>query len=219
MQQEQTSQDRLRILIGDDHPMFRKGVRTMLSLQPDLEVVGEAATGDEVVALANSTQPDVILMDVQMPGMNGLEATRRIAVRSPHIRILIVTMFEDHDTVFAAMRAGAHGYLLKGADQEDMLRAIHAVAKGEAIFSPAIAQHLISFFAHEKQQTDIFSELTEREHEVLRLMAQGANTVEIANALFISHKTVRNHISNILTKLQVADRTAAILRAREAGLK
>jgi len=210
----------LRVLIADDHPVFRNGMRALLNSVPDIEVVGEASTGDEVIALAARLQPDVILMDVQMPGIGGIEATRRILHTSPHIMILVVTMFEDEESVFAALRAGARGYVLKGASPTEVVRAIQAVGSGEAIFSPAIARRLLDFFAAPRPAAPppLFPELTEREREVLSLMAKGRRNPEIAQALVISMKTVRNHVSNIFSKLQVADRAQAIMRAREAGL-
>ena len=212
----------LRILIADDHPLFRDGLRALLATAPDTALVGEAATGDEAVALAADLRPDVILMDLQMPGLNGIEATRRVVEANPEARVLMVTMFEDDDSVFAAMRAGARGYLLKGAKYEETLRAIRAVGDGEAIFSPAIAVRLTAYFAGirptEAARTRAFPTLSDREREVLDLIAQGHPNAEIAARLFLSPKTVRNHVSNILAKLQVADRAAAIVRAREAGL-
>jgi DNA-binding NarL/FixJ family response regulator len=214
------SMDRIRILIADDHPLFRDGLRWLLASVPDTEVVGEASTGDEVITLAATLQPDVILMDIKMAGVNGIEATRRILHTSPHIGILVLTMLEDDDFVFAAMRAGARGYLLKGASQTETLRAIRAVANGEAIFSPGIAQRLIGFFATSPSATppQVFPELTDREREVLVLITQGRTNPEIANQLVLSLKTVRNHVTNIFSKLQVADRAQAVIRAREAGL-
>ncbi|SRR5579885_1709806 len=211
----------IRVLIADDHPLFRDGLRTLLLSGSEAVVVGEAATGDETIALAATLQPDVILMDIHMPGTSGIEATRRILQTSQHISILVVTMYEDDDSVFAAMRAGARGYLLKGADQEETLRALKAVSRGEAIFSPAIAKRLIRYFTPTKAATtppQAFPELTEREREILSLLAQGQTNAEIAQHLVLSPKTVRNHLSNVFSKLQVADRTQAILRAREAGL-
>jgi DNA-binding NarL/FixJ family response regulator len=183
-------------------------------------VVGEAASGEDAITLAENLQPDVILMDIKMPGVNGLQAMREILHTSPHIRILIVSMLEDDDSVFAAMRAGASGYVPKGANQDEMLRAIRAVANGEAIFGPGIAQRLIGFFsaARPSVQSRIFPELTERELEILGLIAQGHTNEEIAEQLVLSLKTVRNHVSNIFSKLQVADRAQAVLRAREAGI-
>jgi DNA-binding NarL/FixJ family response regulator len=212
--------DRLRLLIADDHPVFRHGIRALLSATPDVEVVGEATSGDEAIALAETLQPDVILMDIQMPGVNGIEATRRILHTSPHIRILIVTMFEDSASVFSAMRAGARGYVLKDTEKDDVLRAIQAVGRGEAIFSPAIASLLIDFFAasHLAVPREIFPSLTEREREILHLIAQGHANAEIARQLSLSVKTVTNYVSNIFSKLQVVDRAHAILRAKEAGL-
>jgi DNA-binding NarL/FixJ family response regulator len=212
--------DKLTILIADDHPVFRKGLRALLASMPETELVGEATTGEEAIHLAEKLQPDVILMDLQMPGGGGLPAIRQIVQTSPHIRILVVTMFEDDDSVFAAMRAGARGYILKDMNDEDITRAILAVGHGEAIFSPAIAQRMMSFFAARPAlPPDIFPELTESERNVLRLMAQGANNEAIAEELSLSGKTVRNYVSNIFSKLQVADRAQAIVKARDAGLK
>lgn len=210
----------IRILIADDHTLFREGLQSLFESLPDLEVVGEAATGEEAMAQALELQPDVVLMDVQMPGVNGIQATRRILQASPHIGVVIVTMFEDDDSVFAAMRAGARGYVLKGADQEEMLRVLRAVARGEALFGPAIAERLMDFFAAPRPPAPetIFPELTDREREVLTHLAQGRNNAAIARRLVISPKTVRNHVSNIFSKLQVADRAEAIIRARDAGL-
>ncbi len=212
--------DPLRVLVADDHPFFRDGLRSLLASSPDTELVREASTGEEAVSLAAELQPDVILMDVQMPGMSGIEATRRIVQDSPHVRVLVVTMFEDDGTVFRAMRAGARGYLLKGANYAEMLRAIRAVGNGEAIFSPGIAVRLTNFFSEIRPASSpqVFPELSDREREILDLIAQGHKNPEIARRLFLSPKTVRNHVSNILSKLQVADRAQAIIRAREAGL-
>ncbi len=210
----------IRILIADDHPHFRDGLRALLLSAPDLEVVGEAEDGEETISLAAKLQPDVILMDLSMPGVGGIEATRRILHTSPHISILVISMLEDDDSVFAALQAGARGYLLKGALKAEILRAIRAVTSGEAIFGPAIAKRLMNYFATPRPsaQKDIFPELTEREHEILALIAQHQTNPEIAKRLHLSPKTVRNHVSNIFTKLQVADRAQAIIRAREAGL-
>ena len=210
----------LRILIADDHPLFRHGIREFLNLSPDIQVVGEAMSGEEAMHQAEALEPDLILMDVNMPGVNGVEATRRILHTSPHIRILIVTMFEDDATVFAAMRAGARGYILKDAEKENILRAIQAVANGEAIFSPTIATRLIEFFSTQSSTLprDIFPSLTERERQILQLIARGKSNAEIARELSLSPKTVYNYVSNILSKLQVADRAQAIIRAREAGV-
>jgi DNA-binding NarL/FixJ family response regulator len=211
----------IRILIADDHTLFREGVRSLLASVADTQAVGEAATGPEAVERALALQPDVVLMDIQMPGLNGIEATRRIVAASPHIGVIVVTMFEDDESVFAAMRAGARGYVLKGADQEEVLRTIRAVARGEALFGPAIARRLMGYFSTPRPAAvePVFPELTEREREVLALIAQGHNNEEIARKLVLSQKTVRNHVSNIFSKLQVADRAQAIVRAREAGMR
>jgi DNA-binding NarL/FixJ family response regulator len=210
---------KIRILIADDHALFREGLGALFLSIPDTEVVGEAATGEEAMARAGDLQPDVVLMDIQMPGINGIEATRTIVRESPHVGVIVVTMFEDDDSVFAAMRAGARGYVLKGADQDEILKVIRAVAEGEAHFGPEIARRLMSFFsAPRSAPAETFPELTAREREVLDLIAAGKNNQEIAGRLYLSPKTVRNHISNIFTKLQVADRSQAIVRAREAGL-
>lgn len=210
----------LRILIADDHPAFRTGLRVLLESIGDVEIVGEAATGEEAVQGAKELLPDVIVMDLQMPGGGGIEATRRVIAATPHVRILMLTMFDDEDSVFAALRAGARGYILKGAGQEELARAIRAIGNGEAIFSPAIASRVIDFFARPRsnQPPQAFPELTEREREVLELIAQGLPNPEITRRLVLSPKTVRNHVSNILAKLQVRDRAAMIVRAREAGL-
>jgi DNA-binding NarL/FixJ family response regulator len=196
--------EKLRVLIADDHMLFRDGLRALLASAEDTELVGEATSGDEAISMAAALQPDLILMDIRMPGANGIDATRQIVRTSPHISVLMITMFEDDASVFAAMRAGARGYLLKGANHAEMLRAIRAVGGGDAIFSPAIAGRLVEYFANIRPAAppQAFPELTEREREVLDLIAQG-------------HK---NAVTNILSKLQVADRAEAIVRAREAGL-
>lgn len=208
-----------RILIADDHTLFRGGLQALFGSLPDIEVVGEASTGAEAVSLAEELQPDVVLMDIQMPELNGVEATRQIVQTSPHIGVIVITMLEDDESLFAAMRAGARGYVLKGADQEEMLRAIRAVSRGEALFGPDIAEQLTRFFnVSNSPAVTAFPELTDREREVLQLLAQGLSNQEIAGRLVITVKTVRNHVSNIYSKLQVADRVQAIIRARDAGL-
>lgn len=209
-----------KVLIVDDHSLFRNGLRVMLEAAPSIMLVGEAENGHEAVEMASSLQPDVILMDIQMPISNGIEATRQIMKMSPHISILVVTMIEDDHTVFAAMRAGARGYILKGAKQTDILRAIQVVTDGEAIFSPGIATKLMEYFSQMQptMPSQIFPELSERELEVLQLISHGLKNAQIAERLFLSPKTVRNHVSNILSKLQVVDRTEAAIRAKQAGL-
>lgn len=210
----------LRVLVVDDHPMFRDGLRALLASSPNAELVGEAATGEEALALTAELRPGLVVMDVQMPGIDGIETTRRVLRESPEVRVLVVTMFEDDATVFSAMRAGARGYVLKGANYAEMLRAIKAVGDGEAVFGPQIASRLADYFASIRpaEPPQVFPELSEREREILDLIAGGLKNPEIARRLYLSPKTVRNHVSNILTKLQVADRTQAIIRAREAGL-
>jgi DNA-binding NarL/FixJ family response regulator len=213
-------EDTVRVLIADDHPLFREGMRGRLDRVADVAVVGEAASGDEAVELAQKLEPDVILMDIKMPGLNGIEATREIQRANPQIGILVLTMFEDDDSVFAAMRAGAKGYLLKDSGGEGVVHAIRAVASGEAVFGPGVAERIIGFFSAPRAAAPqrAFPELTEREEEVLSLVAQGKSNREIARQLFVSLKTVRNHVSNILLKLQVADRAQAVIRARDAGM-
>jgi len=214
----------IKVLIADDHVFYREGVRALLDSVQEVEVVGEANDGEEAIAQANDLKPSVILMDLKMPGMNGIDATRRIHETHPNIGVLVITMFDDDDSVFAAIRAGARGYLLKDADKDEVVRAIVAVERGEAIFSPAIAQRMMQYFSSspsvssKKNQPDEFAELTERELEILDLIAQGHNNLTISNKLSLSIKTVQNYVSSILTKLQVADRSQAIVRARDAGL-
>jgi DNA-binding NarL/FixJ family response regulator len=213
------SPDPLRVLVADDHPLFRQGLRTAIDADEGFEVVGEAETGSEAVERALELQPDVVVMDLQMPERNGIEATRAIVSESPHVGVLVLTMFEDDDSVFAAMRAGARGYLLKGSDHDEIVRGIRAVSSGEAIFGPAIATRLMAYFsASPGGPTQAFPELTAREREVLELIAQGRSNAAIAQQLVLSQKTVRNHVSNIFTKLQVLDRAQAIVKAREAGM-
>jgi DNA-binding NarL/FixJ family response regulator len=206
------------VLIVDDSEPFRSGLREMLDAQPGIAVAGEADNGQEALAMAARLEPDVVLMDLQMPVMSGIEATRRLAGARPHIGVLVLTMFEDDDSVFAAMRAGARGYLLKGARKAETLRAITAVANGEAIFSPVIARRMMGFFTAARTAATHFPDLTDREREILGLIAQGQGNEAIAAALGLSLKTVRNHVSSILSKLQVADRAQAAIRAREAGM-
>lgn len=212
--------DTIRVLIADDHQLFRDGLRALLLSADDMEVVGEASNGKEAVQLASESGPDVVLMDLQMPELDGIEATRALSEANPEVNVLMVTMFEDDQSVFAAMRAGARGYVLKGAKHDEMLRAIRAVGSDEAIFSPGIASRMMTFFTANRATAtpEEFSELTERERQVLDLVAQGQANADIADTLSISVKTVRNHVSNILNKLQVTNRAQAAIRAKDAGL-
>ena len=212
--------ERIRVLIADDHPLFRDGLRVLLESAGDVEVLGEATTGEEAVALALDLRPDVVLMDINMPGVNGIEATRRIIQAEPAAQVLMLTMLEDDDSVFAALRAGARGYLLKGARRDEALRALRAVANGEAIFGPGIAQRMTQYFAMRRPPSAAspFPDLTDREQEILTLIARGRSNAQIADDLVVSLKTVRNHVSNIFNKLQVADRAQAMDVARRKGL-
>lgn len=209
----------VRILLADDHPAFLAGLEALLATVAGVVAVGRAASGEEAVVAAAELQPDVVLMDLNMPGIDGIEATRRIVATSPHIAVIVLSMYEDDDQVFGALKAGARGYLLKGADRGELVRAIRGVASGEAIFGPAIARRLAAFFAARPAvEAAVFPDLTDREREILDLIARGLNNPGIAERLVLSPKTVRNHVSNIFSKLQVADRAQAIVRAREAGL-
>jgi DNA-binding NarL/FixJ family response regulator len=209
----------IRVLVVDDHQLFREGVRALLGSVGAAEIVGEAARGEDAVELARALRPDVILMDVQLPDMNGLEATKRILAGQPDAGIIVVTMFEDDETVFAAMCAGAKGYVLKGSGQEELVRAIEAVARGEALYGARVAQRILQFFQASRRDlpVDAFPDLTEREREVLDLIAAGLGNAAIARRLAIAEKTVRNHVSSIFSKLHVTDRVQAVVRAREAG--
>lgn len=210
----------VRVLIVDDHGPFRDGLRALLMSAGDIAVVGEAADGATAVEETLTSQPDVVLMDVNMAGVDGVAATRRIADAAPHVAVLVLTMDDADDTVFAAVRAGARGYLLKGAGRAELLRAIRAVASGEAIFGPAVARRLVAFFDRPTPLPDplAFPELTEREREILDLVARGRSNADISRELVLSPKTVRNHISNVFSKLHVRDRAEAIVRAREGGM-
>lgn len=209
----------IRVLICDDHPLFRDGIRGLLESISDTEVVGEAATAKEAVELAASLEPEVVLMDLKMPGLSGIEATRQITRDVPDTKVLVLSMLEDDESVFAALRAGARGYLLKGATQEATARAIRAVVDGEIIFGPGIAERVMRFLSSPRgPESQIFPELTRRELEILALIARGRTNPEIADALYVSLKTIQNHVSTIFTKLQVVDRAQAALLARQAGL-
>lgn len=215
-----------RVLLADDHRLFREGVASLLERAEDLELVGEAATGEEAVLLAEELAADVVLMDLKMPGMGGIEATRTIVARAPHVGVIVVTMFEDDESVFAALKAGARGYVLKDSGRGELLRAVRAVARGDALLGAPVARRVLEQFSPpqstpdppSQHQAPPFDELTRRELEVLGLIAQGLRNREISARLHISDKTVGNHISNVFRKLQVADRVQAIIRAREAGL-
>lgn len=213
-------ENRIHLLIVDDSEPFRVGLRALIKVTPDMKLAGEAVNGREAITSAERLQPDVILMDLHMPDVNGIEATRQIVNTSPHIAILVLTMVDDDESLFAAMQAGARGYLLKGAVKSEMLRAIRDVAAGAAIFSPAIASRMMTYFNQIQQRPAAyaFPELTAREREILQLMAQHQTNQEIARQLHLSPKTVRNYTSNIFAKLQVADRAEAIIRAKEAGI-
>ena len=208
----------IRVLIVDDHPVYRDGLRGLVERAPDLELVGEAENGVAAVTLAAERHPTIVLMDLRMPEMSGIEATRRIVGTDPTVGVLVLTMSEDDDSLFAAMRAGARGYIPKDADAEELLGAIRAAALGEAIFGASIATRLMSFFAGGARSAAAFPELTERELEILEQIAAGRSNAEIGQRLAIAPKTVRNHVANVLNKLEVADRSQAIVRAREAGL-
>lgn len=210
----------LRLLLADDHAAFRGGLRALLATVEGIEVVGEAGTGEEAVTRAAALQPDVVLMDLNMPGLGGVEATRRIVDTSPHMAILVLSMYEDDESVFLALRAGARGYLLKGADRAEIVRAVRAVADGDAIFGAGVARRVMAYLSvpHPAVAPQAFPELTGREREILDLVAHGMTNQAITDQLVVSPKTVRNHISNIFSKLQVADRAEAIVRAREAGM-
>jgi DNA-binding NarL/FixJ family response regulator len=211
----------IRLVIADDHPMYRYGLRAALGNLPDIEVVGEADDGHELLRVARQTRPDVVITDLTMPHLGGAQAAKQLLADLPGLAILILTMHEDDESLFTALRAGARGYLLKGADRAELLATIQAVARGEAVYGPGVAQRVMAFFSERRPGQGIdrtFPELTDREHQILGLLAQGARNREIARRLGIAEKTVRNHLSSIFIKLQVDDRTAAALKARHAGL-
>ena len=209
---------RIRVVVADDHPVVRAGLTALLGSLSDIEVVGVAADGRAAVKEVVVQRPDVALLDLQMPELDGFAATREIGRVAPEVAVLVVTMFDDDDSVFAAMRAGARGYVVKGAEQDELARAVRAVAAGEAIFSPGVAQRVLRYFAAPPPVAEPFPQLTPREREILGLLAAALPNATIAVRLGLSPKTVANHLSSIFVKLQVADRSAAILRAREAGL-
>jgi DNA-binding NarL/FixJ family response regulator len=210
----------VRVLVVDDHPLYREGLVTAIASMPGKEVVGEASDGQEAVEVATKLAPDVVVMDLHMPVLNGVDATRAICERLPGTAVLVLTMLEGDESVFAAVRAGARGYLLKGADRSEIGRALDAVAHGDVVFSAAIASRVLGYFAAGRPTHALapFPELTEREREVLDLVARGMTNAEIARRLVVSDKTVRNHVSNVFAKLHVGDRAEAVARARDAGL-
>jgi len=209
----------VRVLVVDDHPLYREGLAAALAASGEIEVVGEAADGAEAVTRAEELRPDVVLMDLHMPGVNGIEATRRITARQPEVAVLALTMLDGDDSVFSAMRAGARGYLLKGAGREEITSAVAAAVRGEVVFSAGIATRVLGFFAGPRDAgPQPFAELTDREREILDLVARGLTNPAIARRLFLSEKTVRNHVSNVFAKLHVAGRAEAVAKARDAGL-
>ena len=209
----------LRVLLVDDHAAFRAGLRALLGTDPRLDVVGEASSGSAAIAAVASTSPDVVLMDVSMPGIDGIEATRAIVDGAPHVAVVVLTMHDDDATVFAMLRAGARGYVLKGANRTELLRAVHAAAAGEALFGPEIARRLVAYFGRPAPTSaPPFPELTARERDVLDGIAAGRSNTEVAAALGVAPKTIRNQVSSIFAKLQVRDRAEAIVLARDAGL-
>jgi DNA-binding NarL/FixJ family response regulator len=210
----------IRVAVADDHPMVRYGLTAVLDGADDVVVVGEAEDGDQLVELVERTQPHVVVTDLSMPGVTGAEATSQLRALHPDLAVLVLTMHDDDESVFAAMRAGARGYLLKGADAPVLLATVRALARGETVFGDAVARRIVDFFVagSDSYGAKVFPELTAREREVLDLMAGGLRNGEIARRLRMSEKTLRNHISAVFAKLAVPDRSAAIVRAREAGL-
>lgn len=211
----------LRVMLVDDHPLYREGLAVALTSMPDVEVVGEAGDGESALHLAAEAAPDVVLMDLHLPGISGVETTRRLMDSYPDVAVLVLTMLDGDDSVFAAMRAGARGYLLKGADRVEIARALAAVAAGEVAFSAHVARRVLAFFSRGsggRQALSPFPDLTDREREVLDLVARGLTNSAIAERLVVSEKTVRNHVSNVFAKLQVTRRSEAVARARDAGL-
>ena len=210
----------VRVVIADDHPMFRYGLKAAMAAADEVDIVGEAGDGRELLAVVEDTSPDVVLTDLAMPGLDGAAATAAIQGRHPHIAVLMLTMHEDNQALLRALRAGARGYLLKGADRAEIIRAVLAVASGDTVYGAAVARRISDFDtgAHRDQAAVVFPELTERERQVLDLVAAGRGNHDIAHRLCLSEKTVRNHISAILTKLRVRDRAAAVAKARDAGL-
>lgn len=208
----------ISVIVADDHDVVRRGIRSLLATIDDIEVIAEAATGDQTVVLATELVPDVVLLDLQMPGGHGLDATRQITATLPSVAVVILTMYDDADSIDAALRAGARGYLLKGAPQHDVVHAIRAASRGHVILGPGAAERLLERLSSPTLGSAVFPQLTDRERDVLRLVADGHNNASIGRELHLAAKTVANHVSNILTKLQIADRAEAIVAARRAGL-
>jgi DNA-binding NarL/FixJ family response regulator len=211
----------VRVVVADDHPMYRYGLAAVLAQHDEIDVVASVEDGDSLIRSVDEHQPDVVITDLSMPGLDGVAATTQLLSTRPDLAILVLTMHEDDDHIFAAMRAGARGYLVKGADGAEIIRAVQSVASGDAVYSGAVARRIIAFFAGNQSDTPTtraFPDLTPRERDVLELVAAGCRNHEIARRLGMSEKTVRNHVSQVLTKLQVPDRTAAALKAREAGV-
>jgi DNA-binding NarL/FixJ family response regulator len=207
-----------RVVVADDHPIVREGLRAVLGALADFELVGTAASGDEVVRVVRATQPDVVVMDLHMPNLDGVQATRHILATQPDVTVLVLTMYDDDEMLMAALRAGARGYVLKGASHSDIARALRSVGAGEAVFGSGIANQVLARLSGRVTPTNPFPQLTRRELEILELLAQGRGNQDIARRLYLSPKTVRNHVANILAKLELADRSQAIVAAREAGL-
>lgn len=210
--------DAIHVVIVDDHDVVRRGLRSLLDTVDDVRVIAEAATGNDAIRLAAELVPDVMLLDLQMPDGHGIDATRQITADHPNVAVVILTMFDDTDSIDAALRAGARGYLLKGASQDDVVDAVRAVARGHVILGPGAAERLLQRLTAPGRRHDLFPELTDRERDVLTLLADGLDNRTIGKQLNLSAKTVANNVSNILTKLQIATRAQAIVTARRAGL-
>lgn len=216
------AQEKIRILLVDDQNMFRAGMRLLLSSQADFEIVGEAVDGEDAIAKVNAFKPQVVLMDLRMPVLDGAAATRRLKATHPEVRVLVLTTFDEDAAIFDGLRAGAIGYLLKDAPTDTLYEAIRAAARGESFLQPSVAARVVAEFARLSEQSPAAAGLAEplspREIEILRLLANGATNREIANQLVLAEGTVKNHVTNILTKLDVSDRTRAAIKARELGL-
>jgi DNA-binding NarL/FixJ family response regulator len=208
----------IRVVVADDHPIVREGLRAVVAALADFELVGSADSGDEVVTVVATTHPDVVVMDLHMPHLDGVQATKQILAANPNVAVLVLTMYDDDEMLMSALRAGARGYLLKGASHSDIARALRSVSEGEAVFGSGVANHVLARLAGRVAPTEPFPQLTRRELEIMELLAQGRGNQDIARRLYLSPKTVRNHVANILSKLEFTDRLQAIVAAREAGL-